>query len=48
MTILWFQIPDPITPPIKKEVLEQNASPPEGTKSNNVDTMYMKVTFLLT
>ena len=47
MIILRFQITDPRTPHIKKEVIVQNVSPTEETKTNNVDVMYMKVTFLL-
>uniref|UniRef100_A0ACD5Y7R5 Uncharacterized protein n=1 Tax=Avena sativa TaxID=4498 RepID=A0ACD5Y7R5_AVESA len=39
------KITDPKTPHIKKEVLVQNVSPPEGTKSNNVDPMYMKALY---
>ncbi|XP_051209327.1 meiosis-specific protein PAIR2 isoform X1 [Lolium perenne] len=39
------KITDPRTPHIKKEVLMQDVSPPEGTKSNNVDTMYMKALY---
>ncbi|KAM0844254.1 hypothetical protein ACQ4PT_057174 [Festuca glaucescens] len=39
------KITDPETPHIKKEVLVENVSPPEGIKSNNVDTMYMKALY---
>ncbi|CAM0880015.1 unnamed protein product [Alopecurus aequalis] len=39
------KITDPRTPHIKKEVIVQNVSPTEETKTNNVDVMYMKALY---
>lgn len=41
-----FQAVDPKTPHIKKEIM-QNVSLTEGTKQNNGDLIYMKVSILL-
>ncbi|CAM0909480.1 unnamed protein product [Alopecurus aequalis] len=39
------KITDPRTPHIKKEVIVQNVSPTEETKTKNVDVMYMKALY---